>query len=131
MTNQQLIAQVTEVYHKNMLMDNLTSIEELCTNNIKVIVAFVGKNPKSPMYGKIVGHFTYKNQIFKFLFHIHKPKQRYAALSNKMTDLQKVKIQTVIDEEFVQYEDTDIGSMAFWEHTPLDYLKEQDTDSYE
>lgn len=45
-------------YHDGFDMDNLP-IEELHTDNIKILYAYIGKQPESPMYGKIIVSVTH------------------------------------------------------------------------
>ena len=130
MTQSEIIHQFHVKYHEDFGMDILPTAE-LCTDSMEVLCAYIGKQPKCHMYGKIIGLMKYKNDIYKFNFHVHRPNQKHACLSNKMEDLRKINIHTLYDEEFIEYEDTRMGDMAFWLYTPLDYLKTEDTDSYE
>ncbi len=125
-----ILHQFHKTYHEDFAMDALPT-EELHTDNMRVLCAYIGKNPECQMYGKIIGLMTYKNAIYKFHFHVHRPHQKHASLSNRMESICKVTSETVCGEEFIAYENTNMGNMAFWLHTPLDYLKTKDADSYE
>lgn len=131
MTKTEFINYLTEIYHDNLKMDVCSDIHQMHTDKMKIITAFIGLNPACHMYGKIIGFFSYKHLIYRFHFHIHKPHQKYSWLSNQMTELDRVTEKDCYGETFIEYKETSMGNMAFWEHTSLDYLKKQSNDSYE
>lgn len=120
-----------EVYQDELNMDVIEDFHSMHTDTMKIIQIFIGKNPKSTMYGKIIGIFLYKNNMYKFEFHVHEPNQKYPWLSNKMTNIYEMQTESFAGIEFPTYKGTTFGNMAFWDHTSLEYLKEKDRDSYE
>lgn len=130
MTKEHMIEEWNDSY-KTVLKMDILPIDELHTNTINMIHAFIGINPSSPMYGHITGFFEYNNKIYRFKFHIHTPKQKYPWLSNQMTNIDEVCVVQKHGEEFIQYNETEFGRMASWVYTSLNYLKEKDTESYE
>lgn len=88
---------------------------------------YIGKNPKSHMYGKMIGFFRYQDgKTYKFTWHVHKPKQKYASLSNRMTDIEE--ILSSDDDGCMKHIETGFGNKAFWLHTPIDTLSNEDYD---
>lgn len=100
-------------------MDKLPA-DKLSTHDIQLICAFIGKDPMSHMYGKIIGFFNKNGTMYRFVYHIHKPRQGSPHLSNKMTEIDKIIFKN--DGTMIP-DDTDFGAKAFWEHTPMTYLQ--------
>ena len=73
--------------YKSLKLTEIKDLNRLSTNNITVICAGIGLNIESPQYGDILGSFIYEDEIYEFRFHVHKPYQKYAQLSNKMTNV--------------------------------------------
>ena len=115
--------------YKSLKLTEIKDLNRLSTNNITVICAGIGLNIESSQYGDILGSFIYEDEIYEFRFHVHKPYQKYAQLSNKMTNVEHILINYMrmpnIDEE-IMYTCTDSEStpfsMAFWQGTPLSSL---------
>lgn len=125
------MSHLNELYAKTMRMDPIPAAE-LSTDNMPVIAAYIGKNPLSTQYGKIIGFISYGGNDYKFMFHVHRPHQIYANLSNKMTDIQLAVEKTFDDIKYIEYVTTSFGHIAFWNNTPLSYIKEcNDMESYE
>lgn len=80
------------------------------------------KNPESYMFGKMYGIFEYEGNIYKFTWHIHEPKQKFASLSNRMTNIEQFIVKRKDDFEFVSTTMTKTGHRAFWINTPDNYL---------
>lgn len=115
-----------KIYVNRLMMTKLPA-NELSTSDITVTSAFLGKNPKSPMYGKIIGFFDKNNRTYKFTYNVHKFNNHNPHSSNKMTDLEEIVTVNGRPDTI----DTEFGDKAFWENTPLKYLKDiGDTDAY-
>lgn len=115
-----------EIYVDRLMMTELPA-NELSTSDITVTSAFLGKNPRSPMYGKIIGFFDKNNRTYKFTYNVHKPNSRNPHLSNKMTDLEEIITINGRPDTI----DTEFGNKAFWDYTSLEHLKLiGDTDAY-
>lgn len=120
--------------HRHMMMDSVDSdvLSELSTPFCQLLWLSIGLNPESMQYGDMLGGFLYKpeGRIFTFRYHIHKPKQKYANLSNRMTDLAEIVKKTynfhgkdiTLQEEMP----TTFGQRAFWLHTPMSALESDD-----
>lgn len=109
----------------SMLMEEIT--EDISTDTCKVLYAFAGLNPKSSQYGYILGAFRYviDDSIHVFRFHIHRPKQEFAVLSNHMTDCRQIIKRTSYGVTL--YEDHTelcLGPEAFYLNWPDKYLDE-------
>lgn len=120
--------------HKNMRMDSIGDnvLNELSTPFCQLLWLFVGLNPESLQYGDMLGGFLYKpeGRIFTFRYHIHRPKQKYATLSNKMTDLTEIveKTYNIEGKSVTMHEETptEFGQRAFWLNTPMSALEGDD-----
>lgn len=120
--------------HRHMMMDSVDSdvLSELSTPFCQLLWLSIGLNPESMQYGDMLGGFLYKpeGRIFTFRYHIHKPKQKYANLSNRMTDLAEIvkKTYNVYGKDITLQEEmpTTFGQRAFWLHTPMSALESDD-----
>lgn len=125
-----ILKHVDKVYTGSKL--NMTSVpcEQLTTNACKMLRMFIGFDPCSYGYGQIYGVFKYKDdRIFGFKWNIHRPKQKYASLSNRMTDIFEYSIAQKYDFPFVNREEfTEFGAEAFWINTPTKSLTGEDYD---
>lgn len=113
------MTELYDIYENDMQMEKLP-VNELSTQDIKLLAVFIGKNPKSCVYGEIIGFFEKNNKIYKFQYHVHKPKQRYPQLSNKMTLIKEIAKNK---RGYTTEIPTDFGTKAFWDYTPMSYLK--------
>ena len=62
------------------------------------------------------GVFAYKDgRIFEFTWHIHEPKQKFAHLSNQMTEIQEViKVHDEkYDYDYIDHRHVGFGTKAF------------------
>lgn len=121
--------QFKHMAYKSLKLTEIKDLKQLSTNNMKVICAGIGLNIESSQYGDILGSFIYEDEIYEFRFHVHKPYQKYAQLSNKMTNVEHILIRymrTPDMNEEIMYTCTDNEStpfsMAFWQGTPLSSL---------
>ena len=120
--------------HRHMMMDSVDSdvLNELSTPFCQLLWLSIGLNPESMQYGDMLGGFLYKpeGRIFTFRYHIHKPKQKYANLSNRMTDLAEIvkKTYNFYGKDITLQEEmpTTFGQRAFWLHTPMSALESDD-----
>lgn len=129
MTN---IKRILDETYQNTLMTELP-VTDLHTDNIQVIKALLGENPKDPLYGYILIFFQYQDKYFRITFHVHTPEQGSPHLSNKVETTEELILNysTILKEYFPMYQPCRIARMAGWPHTALADLKEQDTDAYE
>ena len=117
-----------------MKMDNIHCDEisdKISSDHCKIICLFLGRNPKSNQYGDMIGFFEYiDGRIFRFRFHVHKPNQKYAQLSNKMTNIEMIVEHNYPELNDIHYtvKDTDFGVKAFWNNTPTSSLENEDLD---
>lgn len=96
--------------YEELKMTLINDINELSTDKCEVLCCAIGLNYISSQYGDILGAFKYiDGRIFGFRFHVHKPHQKYADLSNKMVYLENV--VKVFDKRYNDY--------YFDEKTPL------------
>lgn len=66
------------------------STDVITTDKLDVFAAYIGINPISPYYGRIIGYFVKDEQYYRFIYNVHRPKQCGANISNKMVGLSKV-----------------------------------------
>ena len=97
---------------------------QLSTNDCEMLRLYIAEKPESYMFGKMYGVFKYKNELYKFLWHIHEPNQKMASLSNRMTNFDKMIVQydEKHDFRYVVCRPSDTGHKAFWLYTPDDML---------
>lgn len=115
---------------KNLKLTEITDIDKLSTNKCQVIYMAIGLDIQSTQYGEILGSFIYKptNEVYQFRFHVHRPKQQHASLSNQMTNIEQVIFEEISipdsKEMFLDFKIayTDFGKMAFWKATPTSTL---------
>lgn len=107
---------------RQMLMEEI--MDDLSTGEIRMLYAFIALNPKSSQYGDMLGAFSYKDTVCVFRFHVHRPKQKFPSLSNRMTDCRMIYTK----ERFglVHYEEDENCPYlkAFWQNTPDSRLDE-------
>lgn len=94
----------------------------LSTEDCKMLRLYIANDPESYMFGKMYGIFKYEGDIYKFTWHIHEPKQKFASLSNRMTNIEQLIVKQKDESEFVSTAMTKTGYMAFWINTPDNYL---------
>lgn len=125
-----ILSHVKDVYAGKMLKMSEVPCSHLSTDNCKMLCLFIGDNPESTTYGKMKGIFEYQDgRIFLFSWHIHEPNQKYASLSNHMTNIEQlvVKYDEKHDFTFVDHEDlTLFGNEAFMLYTPTHTLSGED-----
>ena len=118
---------------KNLKLTEITDIDKLSTDKCQVIYMAIGLNIQSTQYGEILGSFIYKptNEVYQFRFHVHRPKQQHASLSNQMTNIEQVIFKEIPipdtknpEKTFLDFKIayTDFGKMAFWKATPTSTL---------
>lgn len=96
-------------------------IDTFQNENISILYMFLGKNPESLMYGKIIGFFKYiDGRIFRIFYQVHKPNQKYPQLSNQMTSIELIRVSENT-KSYTGYM-TNFGAQAFCKHTPDRYL---------
>lgn len=118
------------IEHNNMIKMDI-NYNDLCFNGLdsklETFIAYIGIHPESIFYGKIIGFFLYDDEIYKFIFHIHKPNQKKAHLSNCMTNLDWMKLNQNEFGTYYSIEDTSFATDgAFWNYTPLDSLTNEE-----
>ena len=102
---------------RQMLMEEI--MDDLSTDKVKVLYAFIALNPKSSQYGDMLGAFAYKDIVCVFRFHVHRPKQKHPSLSNHMVNCSTVEAKTVRGITFYEDYQTECpGIKAFWKNTP-------------
>lgn len=110
----------------------LIDFTEISTEYCKLLWLNAGFDPKCSQYGSMLGGFLYvpTNKIYSFRFHIHEPNQKIASLSNRMTSIEEIKenIIDLPDGPFIDIKcrPTTFGHKAFWLHTPIDTLENQE-----
>lgn len=121
-----------EDYKQHLIMESIDNIEQFNQYGIEMISMLIGKDIKSSQYGYILGFFKYDNEFFEFRYHIHTPNQKYAILSNKMTNLEHIVLKhTNIESCKFAYIDRIHDeysykfAQAFWDYTSLKALTEQ------
>lgn len=115
---------------QRLKLTEITDIDKLSTNKCQVIYMAIGLDIQSTQYGEILGSFVYKptNEVYQFRFHVHRPKQLHASLSNQMTNIEQVIFEEIqipgSKETFLDFKIayTDFGKMAFWKATPKSTL---------
>ena len=110
---------------RSMLMEEI--IDDLSTDTCKVLCAFVGLNPKSSQYGYILGAFRYvvDDTVHAFRFYVHIPEQKFAVLSNRMTDCCQIVPRTFYDvTSYDTHEELCLGLEAFDRSRPDKDLNE-------
>lgn len=119
---EKLIKELRRQYTKELLMAEVDS-GALSTRHLRVMAAFAGMDPMSPLYGKIIGFFTAPGGgCYKFWFRVHEPG---GARENEMLTLTEVREVTFGGCPDLEEKDTGFGRMAFWDDTPMAYLKKQ------
>lgn len=120
--------------HKSMKMDLLdnTVLDSISTPFCQLLWLSIGLNPESMQYGDMLGGFLYKpeGRIFTFRYHIHKPKQKYANLSNRMTSISEIveKTYQLSNKSITTNVEipTTFGYRAFQLNTPMSALENDD-----
>ena len=118
---------------QKLRLTEITDIDKLSTNKCQVIYMAIGLDIQSTQYGEILGSFIYKptNEVYQFRFHVHRPKQQHASLSNQMTNIEQVIFEEISipgpknsEKTFLDFKIayTDFGKMAFWKATPTSTL---------
>ncbi len=87
--------------------------------------------PESICYGKAVGFFIYKDyHVFRFHYNIHTPEFNGPRVSNMMEDVEEIILDEKMRDKYdilaCEFEKTGFGSEAFWAHTPISTLKEDE-----
>ena len=97
----------------------------LSTDDCEMLRLYIAENPESYKFGKMYGVFKHENELYKFTWHIHEPKQRFSSLSNRMTNFEKiiVKCDEKHDFRYVVSRPSNSGHRAFWINTPDDTLE--------
>lgn len=84
------------------------------TNKIKMISSYIGKEPKSLYYGKIIGSFTYDDRVFSF---------HYSVKYNNLESIEETILCTdKHNNTYKKHIDTNFGIKAAWEDTPDECL---------
>lgn len=126
------ISHIKQAYTGSLCKMREIPCAQLNTETCKMLGLFICDNHESYTYGYMHGIFEYKDgRIFDFTWRIHTPKQKYAHLSNRMTNIQQIitKYYKIADYNAVEHINTDFGSKgAFWLYTPLNSLTGEDYD---
>lgn len=131
------ISEITLLHCSGNAKLHMEQVDESTLNRIstpfcQLLWLHIGINPNSLQYGDMLGGFLYKpeNRIFSFRFHIHRPNQKYASLSNKMTVLEEIveRIYHIDDKDISWWISipTSFGHRAFWLYTPMSKLENND-----
>ena len=102
--------------------------KSLSTDKCKMLWLILCDNPNSYSFGKMYGYFEYENQIYKFTWHIHKPNQRIASLSNRMTSFGRMSMADDYGIRHIAKKPSETGHKAFWLYTPDSMLNGFDYD---
>ena len=125
---------MTNEYDKQLILDfytesyeqspyyNLCPCNKLSTGDCKMLRLYIADNPENYAFGNMYGIFEYEDDLYKFTWHIHEPKQKFASLSNRMTNIERLIVRHKAGYEFVSETIIDSGHKAFWINTPDDYL---------
>lgn len=109
-------------------MDVIENPEQFSIPPLNMKKLFIGKNPLSQEYGKIIGFFSCKAHNYRFTYQIHTP---IYPQDCRLTDLEE--IQTTFSKSGQRCETyifTTFGHKAFWIMTPPEVYKDTDQDSY-
>lgn len=120
---------LADIYVKSLRMTSLPTAY-LSTETIPVLAAFIGLDPTSPLYGRIVGVLQYENNQYRFHFIVHHPDDRIS--DNEMVTIESFEI--VKDKyglDHIKTKETNFGRRAFWQNTSLADLKGYDEKSYQ
>lgn len=131
------VSEITHLYSNGNTKLNMQQVDESTLNKIstpfcQLLWLHLGMNPNSLQYGDMLGGFLYKpeNRIFSFRFHIHRPNQKDASLSNRMTVLDEFieKIYHIGDKDIPWWISgpTSFGCQAFLLYTPMSKLENDD-----
>lgn len=118
------IDSLVEDFSEHMKMDSVDKsvTDGLSGHGIRIMHMLIGKSVESSQYGYILGFFEYKNENYKFRYHVHTPKQRFPILSNKMTNLDHITLRETDDVEYIDTcsdEMTNQFCEAFWSFNRL------------
>ena len=114
---------ILETYKSDHDLLGLSAVDcgSILTDDCKMLQLYIGDNPESYSFGKMYGCFEYNNDLYSFSWHIHEPNQKFASLSNRMTNFSKLVVKTR-NFNYVAEEMADSGHKAFWLYTPDSYL---------
>lgn len=87
--------------------------KELSTDDCRMLRLYIADDPESHAFGEMHGIFEYEGDIYKFTWHIHKPKQGAATLSNRMTDIKRLTVERKDGLALVSTSRTENGHDAF------------------
>lgn len=130
----EFIETAIKIHNKTAESLHMTPINftEISTKQCKMLWLNAGFEPKCSQYGSMIGGFLYvpTDKIYSFRFHIHKPNQKFASLSNRMISIEEIceEIIELSDGPFIDIKckPTIFGYKAFWLHTPTDTLENQE-----
>lgn len=115
-TTEIILNHIDNMYH------NLRSVDcsHLSTDDCKMLRLYIAMDYASYMFGHMYGFFSYENQIYEFTWHIHEPKQKYAHLSNQMTNIEQIVLKHDLkyDFDYITKLSPKSGHMAFHLYTP-------------
>lgn len=126
-----ILSHLDHVFTGNMIQMESIPCEHLSTESCKMLRLYIGRNPEKTHYGKMKGVFAYKDgRIFEFTWHIHEPKQKFAHLSNQMTEIQEIiKVHNEkYDYDYIDHRHVNFGTKAFWLYTSTNTLSDDDYD---
>lgn len=103
----------------NLDLINTSTYEELSTKKIEVKELYLGVDEKRAFYDKMVGIIEYNHKVYRFIYNISD------CYMECIEEVVKVKEDfRGIELESLDFRETDFGSKAFWENTPISYLRQ-------
>lgn len=84
-------------------------------------------DPECYAYGTATGTFVYGDEIYRFSYNVHTPVSKGPGRSNQMNSLELVRLkEDDMVGSYITAEETDFGQKAFWLHTPISALNEEE-----
>ena len=121
--------QIIDEYEKvNISLRDMYKFEDIDKDNFKatdieVLFFRACLEPESVCYGTAVGAFIYKDgKVYRFDYNIHTPHSKGPRISNQMTHIDHIILDTRHGITSVKFEEIVFGMKAFWAHTPMDIL---------
>lgn len=102
-------------------------LDDIKATDIDMLYFMVCICPESMSYGRGLGAFVYKDgRVFRFTYNIHTPHCKGPHRSNTFTNIDEVILNTRHGITTADTRESDFGSKAFWYHTPMECLKDEE-----
>ena len=96
-------------------------------DNIDILYFMICLDPESTFYGTGNGVFVYNNeQVYLFRYNIHTPHSKGPHISNTMTSVDQLILKDRHDITMLETKETEFGFKAFWDHTPMECLNQEE-----